>query len=81
MPVMRGVYFIVESERRIKGWHSHAADGRNPLCKLDKRQVSNQQKFIKWEYEDSEFYTCPACKKIARDAQEQRILEMFGRGA
>lgn len=81
MTVMRGLYFIVETERRIRGWHSHACNGTNPLCKLDGRQVSNQQKLLKWEYEDSEYYTCPACKKIARDSQEQRILEMFGRGA
>ena len=53
MTVMRGLYFIVETERRLKGWHSHACNGTNPLCKLDGRQVSNQQKLLKWEYEDS----------------------------
>ena len=81
MPVVRGLYFIVETERRIRGCHSHAVNGSAPLCKLDGRQVPNQQKLLKWEYEESEYYTCPACRKIARDSQEQRILEMFGRGA
>lgn len=66
MRIMRAIY-LSDGGKPMPGWHSHACNGgQDPLCKFNRQNTS---RFLRWEYEDSASYSCPACKKIAASKQ------------